>query len=72
MTDRMRRWLDEPLLALGGETPREAVAGERRDEAVRLVRGIETHTDRARRRGEPGAEVAWLRAELAIDDELAA
>jgi hypothetical protein len=28
--------------------------------------------DRARRRGEPAAEVAWLRSELAIEDELAA
>src|SRR5665811_817290 len=41
MTSRMRRWLDEPLPALDGETPREAVAGERRDEVVRLVRGLE-------------------------------
>lgn len=72
MTDHMRRWLDEPLPALGGQTPREAAAGEQRDEVVRLVRGIENSADRARRRGEPGAEVSWLRAELAIDDELAA
>lgn len=72
MTDRMRRWLDEPLPALDGETPREAVAGERRDEVVRLVRGLENHADRARRRGEPAAEVSWLRTELVIEDELAA
>ncbi len=72
MTDRMRRWLDEPLPALDGETPREAAAGERRDEVVRLVRGLENHADRARRRGEPGAEVSGLRTELAIEDELAA
>jgi hypothetical protein len=72
MTNRMRRWVDEPLPALDGETPREAVAGERRDEVIRLVRGLENHADRARRRGEPGAEVSWLSAELAIDDELAA
>jgi hypothetical protein len=72
MTDRMRRWLDEPLPALDGETPREAVAAGRREEVIRLVRGVENHADRARRRGEPGAEVAWLRAELAISDELAA
>ena len=72
MTDRMRRWLDEPLPVLDGETPREAVAGERRDDVVRLVRGLENDADRARRRGEPGAEVSWLRTELAIEDELAA
>ena len=68
----MRRWLDEPLPALDGETPREAVAGERRDDVVRLVRGLENHADRAQRRGEPGAEVSWLRTGLAIQDELAA
>ena len=72
MTDRMRRWLDEPLPALDGETPREAVAGERRDDVVRLVRGLENHADRTQRRGQPGAEVSWLRTELAIEDELAA
>jgi hypothetical protein len=72
MTDQLRRWLDEPLPILGGETPREAAAGKRRDDVVTLVRGIENHADRARRRGEVGAEVAWLRAELAIEDELAA
>jgi hypothetical protein len=68
----LRRWLDEPLPALGGETPREAAGGERRGEGVRLVRGIENRADRDRRHGKPAANVAWLRAELAIDDELAA
>jgi hypothetical protein len=72
MTDQLRRWLDEPSPILGGETPREAAAGKRRDDVATLVRGIENHADRARRRGETGAEVAWLRAELAIEDKLAA
>ena len=72
MTDHIRRWLDEPLPALGGETPREAARGERRDDVLRLVRGIENQADRSRRRGEPGVDVEWLRAELSIDDELAA
>jgi SEC-C motif len=68
----LRRWLDEPLPALGGETPRAAAGGERRGEVIRLVRGIENRADRDRRHGKPAADVAWLRAELAIDDELAA
>ena len=72
MDDHMRRWLDEPLPALGGETPRAAAMGERRDDVVRLLRGIENRADRARRQGEPGVDAKWLRAELAIDDELAA
>lgn len=42
------------------------------DDVVTLVRGIENRADRAQRRGETGADVAWLRAELAIEDELAA
>lgn len=72
MTDHMRRWLDEPLPSLGGETPREAAAGKRHDDVVTLVRGIENRADRAQRRGETGADMAWLRAELAIEDDLAA
>lgn len=72
MTDRMRRWLDEPQSALDGQTPREAASGERRAEVVRLVRGIENSAERARRRGKPAAELAWLRGELGVEDELAA
>lgn len=72
MTKWMHRWLDEPLPALGGESPREAAGGERRGEVVKLLRGIENRAERADRRGEPGVDAAWLRAELALDDELAA
>lgn len=72
MTERMRRWLDEPHPQLDGRTPREAAAGERRAEVVRLVRGIENGAERARRRGEAFGEVAWVREELGLEDELAA
>jgi len=72
LADHMCRWLDEPLPALGGDTPREAAKGERREDLLRLVRGIENKADRSRRRGEPGVDVAWLRAELAIDEDRAA
>lgn len=72
MTDRMRRWLNDPHPLLDGQTPREAAAGERRAEVVRLVRGIENGAERAQRRGEPAAEVAWIRGELGVEDELAA
>lgn len=72
MTDRMRRWLDEPHPLLGDRTPREAVAGAHRDEVIQLVRGLENGAERARRRGEPFAEVDWIRQELGIADELAA
>lgn len=72
MAEWMHRWLDEPLPALGGESPREAAGGERRGEVVKLLRGIENRAERAARRGEPGVDAAWLRGELALDDELAA
>lgn len=71
MTDRMRRWLDEPHAQLDGRTPREAVTGERQADVVRLVRGLENSTERACRRGEPAADVAWIRGELGLEDSLA-
>ncbi len=71
MTERMRRWLDEPHPQLGGRTPRHAAAGERRADLARLLRGLENRSERARRGGEPFADVAWIRGELGLD-ELAA
>jgi len=71
-TERMRRWLDEPHQLLGGRTPREAVAGADRVKVVRLLRQIENGAERARRRGEPAADVTPLRDELGLSDELAA
>lgn len=72
MTDRMRRWLDEPHPQLDGETPRQAAGGERRHDVVRLVRGIENGVERAQRGGQPFADVSWMRGELGVVDELAA
>jgi len=72
VTERMRRWLDEPHQLLDGRTPREAVAGADRAEVVRLLRQIENGAERARRRGEPAADVARLRSELGLNDDLAA
>lgn len=72
VSDRMRRWLDEPHQSCDGRTLREAAAGDGRVEVVRLLRQIENGAERARRRGEPGVDVARLRGELGFDDELAA
>ncbi len=71
-TQRMRTWLDEPHPALDGRTPREAAAGAGRDEVVRLIRQLENSAERSRRRGEPTADVARLRDELDLGNELAA
>jgi hypothetical protein len=72
VNERMRRWLDEPHQLLDGRTPREAVAGADRAEVVRLIRQIENGAERAQRRGEPAPDVALLRDELGLRDELAA
>ncbi len=72
VNERMRRWLDEPHQLLDSRTPREAVAGADRAEVVRLLRQIENGAERARRRGEPAVDVARLRNELGLSDELAA
>lgn len=71
-TERMRKWLDEPHQLLDGRTPREAVVGAHREEVVRLLRQIENGAERTRRRGEPAVDVARLRDELGLSDELAA
>ncbi len=68
MTEYTRKWLDEPHPQLGGCTPRHAVAGEHRADLVSLVRGIENRSERARRDGEPFADVAWIREELELDE----
>lgn len=72
MTERMRRWIDEPHPGLDGQTPREAAAEGRQGEVLRLLRGLENAAERARRDGEPSADVAWLRTELGVADDLAA
>ena len=68
MTEYTRKWLDEPHPQLGGCTPRHAAAGEHRADLVSLVRGIENRSERARRDGEPFADVAWIREELELDE----
>jgi len=71
-TERIRRWVDEPHQLLDGRTPREAAVGAHREEVVRLLRQIENGAERTRRRGEPAVDVARLRHELGLSDELAA
>lgn len=72
LTERMRRWPDEPNPALGGLTPREAAAGPDRHEVVRLIRQLENTAERSRRQGRPAFEVTWIPGELGLDDVLAA
>ncbi len=72
LTEYMLGWLDEPNPSLGGQTPREAFAGARRGEVEILLRSIENGALRARLRGEPAVDIALLREQLGLPDELAA
>ena len=67
------RWLDEPLEALEGCSPREAASGGQCGQLELLLRGIENRAERARRDGAPWPDIGWLRNELELDaDNLAA
>jgi hypothetical protein len=50
----------------------EAFAGSRRAEVVDLLRSIENGAERSRLRGEPAVDIALLREQLAVADDLAA
>lgn len=60
-------WLDEPLPALGGRTPRDAVASpELVPEVERLIRGIEGLYEQALRDGQPAYDPSWMWFELGL------
>jgi hypothetical protein len=62
-----RAWMDEPVPALGGRTPRHAARLKTvLPVVVDLVKGIENQMDHARRNGEPWIDVSWLRSELGL------
>lgn len=60
-------WLDEELSALGGQTPRQAAAGEEPERLEALLRQFEYEADLLAAQGLPGIDTAWLRQELAMD-----
>lgn len=65
-----RRWIDDPNQHLSGLSPREAAACHEHGEELELqLRSIEHHSARERPDRCPGPEVAWLRAELAVEGE---
>jgi hypothetical protein len=72
LTDRLRRWLDEPHPLLEGRTPRDAAASDHRTTVLGLLRSIENQAERACRRGEAFADVTWIRRELGVESEVAA
>jgi hypothetical protein len=66
LTERMRRWIDEPLHELAGLTPRRAAGSAMRPRVESLVRGLENGAERNRREGEPAADLGWIRRELGL------
>jgi hypothetical protein len=68
LDDHYRCWLDEPLPALEGRSPREASRGAQRDKIELLLRGIENRAERARRDGAAWPDLRWLRDELGLNE----
>jgi hypothetical protein len=63
-----RKWLDEPLPALNGRTPREAVRLRSvRGKLVSLLKAMENMSERQRREGRPAYDFGWMWGELGLD-----
>jgi hypothetical protein len=68
-----KAWLDEPVPALQDLTPREAAASDDQMDVFRLeslLRQFEYQAGLAEAAGSAGMDVAWLRAELNIEEAL--
>jgi hypothetical protein len=67
LQDHYSRWVDQPLPALDGRTPREAARTEKgRREVEELLRGIENREERNRADGRPAFDVSSLRTKLGM------
>ena len=60
-------WLDQPLPALLGLTPRQAAEGKERLRVEALLRQFEYEADLLAARGQSGIDAAWLRQELDLE-----
>jgi len=59
------RWVDEPVPALGGRTPREAARSETGRRALEdLLRTMENHEERSRREGDAAFDFSAVRRTL--------
>jgi hypothetical protein len=66
--EHYRKWLDEPIPALGGRTPRHAARLKTaRPALVDLLKGLENQMERARRSGLPAMDVGWMWEELGLE-----
>jgi hypothetical protein len=65
-----RKWLDEPVPALGNRTPRDAARLKTvRPKLITLLKDFESHTERQRRAGEIAYDFSWMWAELGLKRE---
>jgi hypothetical protein len=68
--DHYRKWLDEPVPALGNRTPRHAARLKTvRSKLITLLKDIESRSERQRRAGQPAYDSVWLWKELDITRE---
>jgi SEC-C motif-containing protein len=65
-----RKWLDEPVPALGNRTPRHAARLKTvRPKLVALLKDFESHSERQRRAGEIAYDFSWMWDELELNRE---
>jgi hypothetical protein len=65
-----RKWLDEPVPALGNRTPRHAAKLKTvRPKLVALLKDFESHSERQRRAGEIAYDFGWMWKELGLNRE---
>jgi hypothetical protein len=63
-----RGWLDEPLPALDGRTPREAAGlKSARPKVIALLKDMENHSTRERLEGRTAYDFGWMWGELEIE-----
>jgi hypothetical protein len=65
-----RKWLDEPVPALGNRTPRHAARLKTtRPKLIALLKDFESHSERQRRFGEIAYDFSWMWEELGLNRE---
>jgi SEC-C motif len=65
--EHYRKWLDEPVPALDGRTPREAATlKSAHPQLVSLLKGMENLAERDRRAGRPAYDFGWMWGELGL------
>jgi len=68
--EHYRKWLDQPVPALGDRTPRHAAKLKTvRPKLITLLKDFESHAERQSRAGEPAYDFGWMWKELGLTRE---